>query len=98
MTEKSLSERLANLEQRIQELLDAYGAIKKERDALNAENNGLKIEIEGLSEQIASFQNQDKITKIVSSTTVEKEEATELKYKLNEYIREIDRCIAHLSQ
>jgi hypothetical protein len=51
-----------------------------------------------LKGQVANFQNQDKITKIVTNTTVEKEESTELKHKLNEYIREIDKCIAHLSE
>ncbi|MFT6053850.1 MAG: hypothetical protein ACJASP_000734, partial [Roseivirga sp.] len=45
-----------------------------------------------------NFKNQDKITKIVNNTTVEREESTELKHQLNEYIREIDKCIAHLSE
>ncbi len=98
MEENSLPGKLENLENKLRLLLDSHQSIKDQRDALNEENNGLKSQIEVLSGQVSDFQNQDKITKIVSSTTVEKEEATELKYKLNEYIREIDRCIAHLSQ
>ena len=98
MEGKDLPHRLDNLERNIQQLLNAFQAVKQERDTLQDENNSLKSELNALSDQLSNFQNQEKITKIVSSTTVEKEEATELKYKLNEYIREIDRCIAHLSQ
>ncbi|MFY0593670.1 MAG: hypothetical protein JXQ92_13570 [Roseivirga sp.] len=64
---------------------------------LQIKNEQLQLEVETLKGQLADFQNQYKIAKIASSTTVEKEESTELKQKLNEYIKEIDRCIAHLS-
>ena len=97
MTEHSLSSRLEGLHGKLQSLLDAHQSLKEERAKLTEENEALRGQIEGLEMQLSDFQNQDKITKIVSSSTVEKEEATELKYKLNEYIREIDRCIAHLS-
>jgi len=97
MSENSLSNKLKNLESKIGLLLDSHQNLKEGSKKLSHENKSLQGQIEELSTQLNDFQNQDKITKIVSSKTVEKEEATELKYKLNEYIKEIDRCIAHLS-
>ncbi len=97
MDNNSLPNKLGNLENKIGLLLDSHQNLKDKSEALNHENKGLQDQIEQLTAQLNDFQNQDKITKIVSSNTVEKEEATELKYKLNEYIKEIDRCIAHLS-
>lgn len=93
-----LAEKVSRLQKQATALVKAFEQLKKENAGLYSENTLLKAEVEALRGQVSDFQNQDKITKIVSNTTVEKEESAELKHKLNEYIKEIDRCIAHLSQ
>ena len=98
MEKEELATRLNGLQKQLTTLVRAHEQLKKDKAGLQTENDLLKVEVEALRGQLADFQNQDKITKIVSNTTVEKEESTELKHKLNEYIKEIDRCIAHLSQ
>ena len=98
MAELSLFERLGNVETQLKKLVEQHSQLRLQRDELVAKNSLLNKEILDLKGQVADFQNQDKITKIVTNTTVEKEESTELKHKLNEYIREIDKCIAHLSE
>ena len=98
MAELSLFERLGNVETQLKKLVEQHSQLRLQRDELMAKNSLLNKEILDLKGQDANFQNQDKITKIVTNTTVEKEESTELKHKLNEYIREIDKCIAHLSE
>lgn len=97
MTNHPIDQKLVGLEKRIQELIKAYQSERSRNNQLEQTNQSLKAEIEGLQAKLTDFQNQYKIAKIVSSTTVEKDEAVELKNKLNEYIKEIDRCIAHLS-
>ena len=97
MNEQPLPNKLKNLESKIQALISSHHSLKEEREKLTNQNSNLLGQIETLEAKLNDFQNQDKITKIVSGSTVEKEEATELKNKLNEYIKEIDRCIAHLS-
>lgn len=98
MEKLRLAEKLKGLQKQSMALVDAHQRLKRENQDLISQNSKLKAEVDSLGGQLADFQNQDKITKIVSNTTVEKEESAELKYKLNEYIKEIDRCIAHLSQ
>ncbi len=49
-------------------------------------------------EQLSNFKNQIKITKIVDYINPEDESISELKRKVEEYIREIDKCIAHVSR
>ncbi|WP_339698172.1 hypothetical protein [uncultured Roseivirga sp.] len=98
MAELSLFERISRVQQQLKQLVNKHEALKLENKALVSQNTELKRQIVDLRAQITDFQNQDKITKIVSNTTVEKEESTELKHKLNEYIKEIDKCIAHLSE
>lgn len=97
MTNNPIDQKLSGLEKRVNDLIKAYQLEKSKRSELEQTNLALKGEVEAMEAKLADFQNQYKIAKIVSSTTVEKDESVELKNKLNEYIKEIDRCIAHLS-
>ena len=97
MTSHLFDQKLEGLEKKVHELIKAYQSEQSKNKELEASNNTLMQEVEGLKAKLTDFQNQYKIAKIVSSTTVEKDESVELKNKLNEYIKEIDRCIAHLS-
>lgn len=97
MSNHPIDQKLIGLEKKVNELVKAYQSERAKNTQLLTTNNSLKEEVEGLKAKLTDFQNQYKIAKIVSSTTVEKDESVELKNKLNEYIKEIDRCIAHLS-
>ena len=65
---------------------------------LKVENQELKSNLRGRDEQLVNFRNQIKITKIVDNINPEDGSVSELKKKVDEYIREIDKCIAHLSR
>lgn len=97
MSETTINQKLEGLEKRLMSLISAYEGQKKAYDELKKEYESLKTSSEQLRSQLSDFQNKDKISKIAYGTTVEKVEAAELKDQLNEYIKEIDRCIDHLS-
>ncbi|MBO3699202.1 hypothetical protein [Roseivirga sp. E12] len=97
MATESIDQKLNQLENNLKSLINSQQKEREAKDQLQQKNSQLQAEVEHLKAQLSDFQNQDKIAKIVSSTTVEKEESAELKLKLNEYIKEIDRCISHLS-
>ena len=97
MSQASIESKLQELQKNLQKLITAYTAQTALVDQLKSDNQKLKVEVEGLEAKVADFQNQDKMAKLVKNTSVEKEESIELKHRLNEYIKEIDRCIAHLS-
>ena len=48
------------------------------------------------TDQLHDFQAQNNITRIAGSIAVDSSAATELKLRINDYLREIDRCIAYL--
>ena len=58
----------------------------------------LKSVIKAKDDQIDNFQNKIKISTIVDRISVEEGEAKEVKDKINDYIKEIDRCINQLSK
>jgi hypothetical protein len=91
---------IQDLAQDVQSLIGQKQRLQDVLSQLEDENKTLLEEVIGLREKLSSFQNKDKIVKIVNSVVEEgeSEKTTELKRKINEYIREIDKCISHLSQ
>lgn len=98
MDQELLKTNLNGLERKILVLINEHKNLKEEVRGLKSENHNLRGAIKARDEQIASFHNQLKITKIVDNLNPEDGSVLELKRKVDEYIREIDKCIAHLSR
>jgi hypothetical protein len=98
MDQELLKSNLHGLERKLLILVNEHKNLKEELRTLKTENQELKSAIKSRDEQIFSFHNQLKITKIVDNLHPEDESVSELKRKVDDYIREIDKCIAHLSR
>ncbi|HNP18075.1 MAG TPA: hypothetical protein PKL31_06555 [Fulvivirga sp.] len=98
MSQDLLKSNLLTLERKLTLLLDKHKSIKEEVGLLKEENNELKQVLKQKAEQLSSFQNQIKISKIVGEIDSDGKDATELKRKIDDYIKEIDKCIVHLSR
>ena len=98
MDQDLLKTNLSGLERKLLVLLNEHKHLKEEVKSLKNENLGLRESIRQRDEQLDNFTNQIKITKIVNRLNPEDGSTSELKKKVDEYIREIDQCIAHLSQ
>ncbi|HOX82409.1 MAG TPA: hypothetical protein PLJ60_17465 [Chryseolinea sp.] len=97
MDQEVLKTNLSGLERKILVLVNEHKSLKEELKSLKADNLELKAAVKARDEQLAGFHNQLKITKLVDSLNPEDESSLELKKKVDEYIREIDKCIAHLN-
>ena len=98
MDQEILKSNLSGLERKLLVLINEHKNLKDEVKRLKGENQELKSFIKVRDEQINGFHNQLKITKIVDSINPEDGSVSELKKKVDDYIREIDKCIAHLSR
>ncbi len=98
MSQDLLKANLVTLERKLSLLLDKHKNLKDERDLLREENESLRKLLKQKEEQVSSFQNQIKISKIVSEIDSDGKDASELKSKIDDYIKEIDKCIMHLSK
>ncbi len=98
MEQDILKTNLNGLERKLMVLLSEHKHLKEEVKSLKNENQILQQNVKLRDEQLDNFTNQIKITKIVNRLNPEEGSASELKKKVDEYIREIDTCIAHLSQ
>lgn len=98
MDQELLKSNLNGLERKLLVLLNEHKTLKEELAGLKVENQELKNNLRGRDEQLHNFRNQIKITKIVDNINPEDGSVSELRKKVDEYIREIDKCIAHLSR
>jgi hypothetical protein len=99
------------LEGKALQLIALSDHLKEEVQRLGTENEQLKNTVKNQAAQIRAmgkkeqtpknennFQNVHKISKLVHSITADSEETTDLKLRIDEYIQELTRCIAHLSK
>ena len=95
-TKASQLDQLRSVEAKVSKLIARYQGLQRSLAAAQAEINRLQTELVEKDREIKNFQNQENISKIVNTIAADAANATELKLKINEYIREIDKCIAYL--
>lgn len=98
MNQELLKTNLNGLERKILVLVNEHKKLKDEIKTLKSENQELKADLHSRDEQLVNFKNQIKISKIVDSINPEDGSVSELKRKVDDYIQEIDKCIAYLSR
>jgi len=90
---------VVNIESKVKKIISLYNSLKKEKEEILQENNTLKSEVEDRKTDIKRLEEKIKllrITRSVSAQDVEKNK--ESRQKINEYVREIDKCIALLNK
>jgi chromosome segregation ATPase len=93
----SLNNLISNIELKLKDLLSSYNRLKSENTELHTTNSSLSLELEENRKQISLLNDKIKIMSISKSVDVSKEDIKDTKLKINEYIREIDKCIALLN-
>ena len=93
----SLNNLISNIEKKLLNLLSSYEKLKDKNLKLVDENNKLISKIEDNSQIINSLNDKIKIMSISNSVDVSNNDIKQTKLKINEYIREIDKCIAQLN-
>jgi chromosome segregation ATPase len=91
------------LQQQLKQVNDKLQQLLKHQQSLQKENSNLKATIKELKNSIDSKNQtleelgQQKMVKQLNNANLNDGEKKELEKKLNQYIREIDRCIAMLN-
>ena len=88
-----------SIENKVNNIISLYNSLKKEKEEILEENRRLKSDISERDKNIKSLEekiNLLRISKSVGALDVEKN--IESRRKINEYVREIDKCIALLNK
>ncbi len=91
-------EELALLNKKIEELFERYNDLRTKNRDLKNENDTLKRYIEERELKIRDLEKRYERIKISGALMGEGEGAAEARKKINELVREIDRCVALLNR
>ena len=87
-----------NIELKLEKLILAYKKVQKEKSDLQTDNNALTVKLQDKEEQVIALQDKVKLMSISKSVDIDKDGIKATRLKINEYVREIDKCIALLNK
>lgn len=90
-----LSTHINVLEDRLKQLLEVHEAQKKQIQNLFDENQQLKQRITQQDQVTQNFQNTLKVSTIARKMREQGERGGDVRKRINAYIKDIDKCIAH---
>ena len=88
---------LKRIQDKVQQLLKQHVSLQKENLALKEELDTIKRETSQYKEDSASLKQQVEILKY-SNAEMDEDDKKQFEKRINTYLKEIDRCIAMLSQ
>ena len=95
---ESFSTTLVSLEKSVKQLIEVNIQAQKENVALKLSNKQLKVEKEVQQNKINNLSEQLKTLKLAQALAGSGDQDTrQVKTKINEYIKEIDKCLALLN-
>ncbi|CAI8259635.1 MAG: Uncharacterised protein [Cryomorphaceae bacterium] len=87
-----------NIEVKLGKLIAKYQQVKQEKLILQQENEDFVLSLKLKEIEILNLQEKVKLMNISKSVDASKQEVKETRLKINEYVREIDKCIALLNK
>jgi len=91
-------EELIILNRKLDELFNRYNNLRSELVNLRNVNEELKVDLHERDARIKELELKYERVKLSGALLGEGENATEAKRKINELVREIDRCVALLNR
>mgnify|MGYP001383521117 CR=1 FL=1 len=88
-----------SIENKVNNIISLYNSLKKEKEEILEENTNLRSVILERDNNIKSLEEKIKLLRITKSVGDHDLEINkESRQKINEYVREIDKCIALLNK
>ncbi len=74
-------------------LLEQYQLLERDMEALRKENRNLQQILLNQTKRTEIVEERNKISKLADGIQLSKQDITDVKLKINRYIREIDECL-----
>ncbi|TKB98787.1 hypothetical protein [Pedobacter cryophilus] len=93
-----IAKKLDQVMDRTQKLVDLSKALQEHNDLLNLENQSLKVALETSESKRKEQDEKLRVLKLAKSLEGSSEKTLDIKQKINEFVREIDKCIVLLKK
>ena len=88
---------ISSVEKKVKELVKRHSEAKRKNAVLEAELAELRKTVDSQKEAIKNLEEKNKIIKLAKSLADSNPDTAAMKYKINELVREIDKCIAQMN-
>jgi len=93
-----IAKKLDQVLDRTQKLVDLSKALQEHNDLLNLENEHIKVALETSENKRKDLEEKLRVLKMAKSLEGSSEKTLDIKQKINEFVREIDKCIVLLNK
>lgn len=94
----SLADQLTQVLQKTNRLIALCGALQEENDLLKQENQQTKSALQIAKNNHADLDEKMRVLKLAKSIEGTSEKTLDIKQKINEFVREIDKCVVLLKK
>jgi predicted RNase H-like nuclease (RuvC/YqgF family) len=92
-----IAQTVSSLRSKIEKLIQFHNRLKDDYSKLSVENETLIRKIEDQKNRINKLEDSNKVVKLAKALSADETRSAELKNKINELVREIDKSIALLN-
>lgn len=94
---ENLDAYITGLSERVEKLVAAQSELKNENAELRSRNSELEQAVNDQKNVLSKLEEENKVVKIAKAVTDDDEDRKEQRKRLNELVREVDKCIALLN-
>jgi len=89
---------IENIENKLTKFIDNHNELKSKLEIIEKENKKISLKLIEKKQEVLNLQEKIKLMNISKSVDVSNEDLQSTRSKINEYVREIDKCIALLNK
>ena len=93
-----VAEQLVKVVEKTERLIELCAALQEENELLKLENQTLITSLNGGKEKNRELEEKMRVLKLAKSFSETNEKSLDIKQKINEFVREIDKCIVLLKK
>jgi regulator of replication initiation timing len=94
----SVADQLDKVLHKTAQLIELCNALQEENDLLKLENQSLKVAFDTSKVKNVDLEEKLRVTKLAKSIEGTSEKSLDIKQKINDFVREIDKSIALLKK
>ncbi|WP_299288704.1 hypothetical protein [uncultured Mucilaginibacter sp.] len=93
-----VAEQLVKVVEKTERLIELCAALQEENELLKSENLALNTSLADGREKNKELEEKLRVLKLAKSFSETNEKSLDIKQKINEFVREIDKCIVLLKK
>ena len=94
----SVTDQLSIVVEKTERLIALCNALQEENDLLKLENQSLSAALNVSTDKSKDLEEKLRVLKLAKSFSETNEKSLDIKQKINEFVREIDKCIVLLKK